>query len=527
MNRDPSSRSTDPAPRPPLLPFHWPLEFPEVIVNRGGFDAFIGNPPFAGKNGILATHGTLYIMMLQASFYGSHGYSDLCTYFFRRAFSLVCRCGLAGLIGTKSVAQGKARESGLGWIADNEGVIIRALTEVPWPGQASVLVCVPLVYKGTWHGLSIHNGISVSAISSTLEPIAEQTVHVLRCNSGKSTTGFLIYGRGFIITVEHAETLLGLDSRNRDVLFPLISVDDILYSRDLRPSQWIIDFKDMTEDEARQYTLCFQWVEKNVNPERLSCSRKDAQRFWWRLVGRASQFFDVADKLKLKKVLVNARISKHLVFAFADVGYGFDANINMFTLDSYSGFSVLQSAIHLTWADYRASSLKTRRRYTPTTCFDSFPFPPLDCKIPIRVNTESTLFTIGDLLYRQRTSMLQQELSGLTELYNLFHDDDCVSGPFRTIRDLHVEMDKAVAAAYGWIDLELGHGFHETKQGVRFTISEPARREVLQRMLKLNHERYAEEVQQGLHAKKRGAGTGKRGPGKTKQAPGEVRGLFD
>ena len=64
-------------------------------------------------------------------------------------------------------------------------------------------------------------------------------------------------------------------------------------------------------------------------------------------------------------------------------------------------------------------------------------------------------------------------------------------------------MDNAVAAAYGWTDLDLGHGFHETKQGVRYTISEPARREVLARLLKLNHERYAEEVKQGLHDKKK------------------------
>ena len=83
-----------------------------------------------------------------------------------------------------------------------------------------------------------------------------------------------------------------------------------------------------------------------------------------------------------------------------------------------------------------------------------------------------------------------------------------------------------MTAAYGWTDLDLGHGFHETKQGVRFTISEPARQEVLQRLLKLNHARYAEEVQPGLHAKQQwGAGTGKRGPGK--KPPGEVRGLFD
>jgi hypothetical protein len=61
-----------------------------------------------------------------------------------------------------------------------------------------------------------------------------------------------------------------------------------------------------------------------------------------------------------------------------------------------------------------------------------------------------------------------------------------------------MEMDNAVAATYGWTDLDLGHGFHETKQGIRFTISEPARREVLGRLLKLNHERYEEEVRQGL-----------------------------
>ena len=63
-------------------------------------------------------------------------------------------------------------------------------------------------------------------------------------------------------------------------------------------------------------------------------------------------------------------------------------------------------------------------------------------------------------------------------------------------------MDQAVAAAYGWSDLDLGHGFHETKQGVRYTISEAARRTVLDRLLALNHQRYDEEVKAGLHQKK-------------------------
>jgi hypothetical protein len=72
----------------------------------------------------------------------------------------------------------------------------------------------------------------------------------------------------------------------------------------------------------------------------------------------------------------------------------------------------------------------------------------------------------------------------------------------RSFPNLHVEMDRAVAAVYGWSDLALGHGFHQTKQGLRFTISEPARREVLARLLKLNHERHAEETHQGLVGEK-------------------------
>jgi len=84
--------------------------------------------------------------------------------------------------------------------------------------------------------------------------------------------------------------------------------------------------------------------------------------------------------------------------------------------------------------------------------------------------------------------------------YNRFHDPKESSVDIAELRRLHVEMD-AAAAAYGWGDLELGHGFHETKQGLRYTISEAARREVLDRLLRLNHERYAEEVAEGLHDK--------------------------
>jgi hypothetical protein len=91
---------------------------------------------------------------------------------------------------------------------------------------------------------------------------------------------------------------------------------------------------------------------------------------------------------------------------------------------------------------------------------------------------------------------------GLTDIYNRFHDQADTSQGLESFRVLQAEMDSAVAASYGWEDINLGHGFHETNQGIRFTISESARREVLDRLLALNHQRHAEEVALGLHEKK-------------------------
>lgn len=111
---------------------------------------------------------------------------------------------------------------------------------------------------------------------------------------------------------------------------------------------------------------------------------------------------------------------------------------------------------------------------------------------------------------------------GLTDIQNSLSNPEDDSADIQKLRKLHVEVDHAVAAAYGWTDLDLGHGFHETKQGLRYTISKPARREVLQRLLKRNHERYAEEVKQGLHEKKRpkkpSSGRGRKTPASTEGA---------
>lgn len=132
---------------------------------------------------------------------------------------------------------------------------------------------------------------------------------------------------------------------------------------------------------------------------------------------------------------------------------------------------------------------KTGVSYSPSACVDTFPMP----------SSNQELIEIGREYHKSRSEIMFSRKIGLTKVYNLFNDSKEDSSDVRLLRDLHVSMDKAVAAAYGWRNLDLGHGFHKTKQGVRFTISEEARREVLQRLLKLNHERYEEEVAHGLH----------------------------
>lgn len=94
--------------------------------------------------------------------------------------------------------------------------------------------------------------------------------------------------------------------------------------------------------------------------------------------------------------------------------------------------------------------------------------------------------------------------------YNHFYDWGEQSADIAQMRALHLEMDQAVATAYCWSDLDLNHGIHETKQGERYTISESARRSVLDRLLAFNHQRYEEEVRAGLHEKKGKAGKGRR-----------------
>lgn len=141
-------------------------------------------------------------------------------------------------------------------------------------------------------------------------------------------------------------------------------------------------------------------------------------------------------------------------------------------------------------------------RYTPSDCFDTFPQPgPTD-----------EIARVAKALDEHRRAMMLERDEGLTKTYNRVHDPKEEAADVLELRRLHVELDHAVAAAYGWDDLALDHDFHETPQGLRCTVGPVTRVEILDRLLELNHERYRRELAAGLHAKEKGGGKGTRKP---------------
>ncbi len=124
----------------------------------------------------------------------------------------------------------------------------------------------------------------------------------------------------------------------------------------------------------------------------------------------------------------------------------------VFAYDSCAAICVLQSYVHELWARFFGSSLEDRLRYTPSDCFETFPFP-------YGWETNKSLEAIGQEYYDYRAKLMRESKQGLTKTYNRFHDPKERSPDIRRLRDLHAAMDRAVLAAYDWSDIDTTCGF--------------------------------------------------------------------
>ena len=287
---------------PPLAPFHWEIEFPEVFDRENpGFDAFVGNPPFAGKNAVAAGNVGGYPDWLKTRHEQSHGNADLVAHFFRRAFDLVRAGGTFGLIATNTIAQGDTRSSGLRWICEHGGEIYRATKRYQWPGEAAVVVSVLHVAKtgeardertgsqnveaadsedrhatGRFPGSRLLDGAKVDAITAFLFHRGGHADPVrLQANAGKSFVGSYVLGMGFTFDdtdkkgvaspLAEMQRLIELEPRNRDVIFPYIGGEEVNTSPTHAHHRYVINFRDFP---LQREDLGESWQEAGLEQRR-------------------------------------------------------------------------------------------------------------------------------------------------------------------------------------------------------------------------------------------------------------------
>ncbi|MGG6242751.1 Eco57I restriction-modification methylase domain-containing protein, partial [Nodosilinea sp. AN01ver1] len=533
-----------PEGQPPREPFHWALEFPEVFLDAldsnpfpmgsgggGGFSAIVGNPPFQGGKKITGTVGTDYrTFLVEYLAKGARGNADLCSYFFLNAGNLLAKEGNFGLVATNTISQGDTREVGLDQLVAQGYAIPRAVPSRPWPGTAALEVAYVWLYKGDWQQKFVLNENLVEGITAYLTVPGKSLGHPYRlvANENKSFQGSIVLGMGFVLEPKKAQALIDKDPKNKDVLFPYLNGQDLNSNPDQSPSRWVINFFDWPLDAdhddpkspkgapyAADYPDCLAIIEEKVKPERTRkkengefALRKPLPQKWWIYADKRPALYGAI--AECDRILVFAQTSKTKYPAFSKTGIVFDQKAIVIASQEISWFALLCSHIHYFWAITYGSTRTADPVYTPSDVFETFPFP----------ENIDTLESIGETYYAHRQTIMQTRQEGLTKTYDRFHDPTCTDPDIQTLRHLHIQMDTAVAAAYGWHDLPLNHDFHDTKQGLRFTISESDRREVLDRLLALNHHRYAEEVAQGLHDKKKAKGK-KNNTGKKKSQPSD------
>ena len=563
---------------PPLAPFHWEIEFPEVFEREPsaasarenpspekgpGFDAIVGNPPFAGKNSVAAGNVANYPNWFKQVHAESHGNSDLVAHFFRRAFDLVRDQGVFGLIATNTIAQGDTRASGLRWICRHCGEIFSVRRRVKWPGLAAVIVSVLHVAKGSVTDRKQIDGRDVERITAFLfHRGGHDDPARLEANARRSFLGSNVLGMGFTFDdsdkkgvatpLSEMRRLIAQDPRNQEMIFPYIGGEEINTSPTHAHHRYIMNFRDFplrredvdappvaaqgnteladrrsargkaswvgaTDEQRRAWLqqgrvpldypepVAADWpdllaiVEERVKPERMAQKDRGAKGTWWQFIRTRPELYTAI--AYLERVLVISQTSKTTMFTFLPTSMVYSTKVGVFPYKTCAAFCGLQARPHEIWARFFGSTMKDDAVYTPSDCFETFPFHD-------GWEIDPALEAAGKEYYEFRANLMVRNDEGLTTTYNRFHDPYENDPDIATLRELHGAMDRAVLDAYGWSDIPtdcdflLDYEIDEEEWGTRkkpyrYRWPDAVRDEVLARLLELNAQRAAEDIRAG------------------------------
>ena len=436
-------------------------------------DVVVGNPPFLGGPKLLRELGEPYVDTLRKLYAGRvPAGADLVTYWFERARELIARGDLqrAGLIATQAIRNGASRET-LERIAAT-GKIFMAWPNRPWVLDGAAVRVSMVGFDNGSEPTTTFEGQAVPKIHVNLTVALDLTqAATLRENGDIAFVGSQKIG-DFDIPEDEAQRLLkvplNVNGRpNSDVVKPSVNGFDITHRG---RNRWIIDFGvDMPEEDAAQYEAPYAYVEKHVYPERSANRRSSRAKRWW-IHG------DPAPKLRsrivrLSRYIATARVSQHRTFVWLMSPALPDYKLVVFARDDDYFFGVLQSRVHLLWADKQSSNhgVGNDSSYTPTTTFETYPFPwppgtePKDSPLVLAIGSAAKrLVELRDnWLNPPGADEATLKKRTLTNLYN--------ERP-AWLDMAHKKLDAAVAAAYGW-PADLSDA------------------EILERLLKLNGER--------------------------------------
>ena len=401
-------------------------------------DAIIGNPPFLGGKHMRINLGDEYVNCVFQHFPDVKDSVDFCSYWFRLAHDHIDESGRAGLVGTNSISQGKSRKASLEYITQDGGYIHEAISTQPWSGEAKVHVSLVNWSKQLPKKCHLDNQTVLKINSSLQSTIDVSNASRISANLNKCFQGVIPVGAGFIVTEQQVKDWIKADAKNQEVLKLFSMGANLAKNPHGKPERWIIDFNDMSLEDASDYVLLFDYVKKYVKPERDANRREVTKLNWWKYGEKRPAMRKAIANLSCYFIV--PRVSKWAIFIPAPLDWlPGDKSVVVASEDFYI-FGILTSNVHRTWMHAQKSTLKADIAYTHNTCFETFPFPQSPSKKLIE-----QIHTATQDLHKYRTEQMEKKQWGITQLYNQFFHE-----PSSQLFKLHAKLDQLVMQAYGF-----------------------------------------------------------------------------
>jgi hypothetical protein len=319
---------------------------------------------------------------------------------------------------------------------------------------------------------------------------------------------------------------LAISDKYNDILFPLINAKNINENPSQNSNRFAINFRDWPIEHAKRYEAAFDIVETKLKTQRASTSERHSREHWWQYARSRPELYN---RLKGKEeCVVIPCTTKHLSLTLCPSHRVFTHALFVYTRRSFLDFAVsdeFEATLEHIGEEYhefrRQLMLETQLGLTKT--YNQFH------NLDLREFSEDDLSNIATLNAKKFQKQYGKDTVSLWKHLDKTEGTCSFNEAVRDIlhlRELHKHMDETVLCAYGWHEeskygpaINLAHDFYEVdylpeNDRVRYTISPEARKEILKRLLLLNHEIYEDEVRRGLHDKKKA----KRGKGRTKAA---------